>query len=297
MKQVNIATVSVVGLRTLCFGRQVPRIRSLGGAAVLSAAIVAVTMGPAPAAVAQQNSHHQSRQSAQPKYVFETLFDVRHGATEAFDRYWAALKESSSNGVVGPLRFVDGEAYGAGRRITLPVTRLAEYGFDRRNEAVLRAKLGDDAAGVLIQQFNEAQLSRASYLRQFRDDLSVRREQHARTAATEVTFVTVSAGREPAFERAWRRGSEALARTDPAFVATVARTLVGGGPQFVIARPANERVPRTFPVADLVAAVGVVFGEDAALDVAGMFEAAGTTWRTVLYRNLGYDTMGGASSH
>jgi hypothetical protein len=269
----------------------VTRIRSLCGAVLLLAVIVATTMGPAPAAVAQQHGQPHGK----PKYVFETLFDVRHGATEAFDRYWAALKESASTRGDGPRRFVDGETYGAGRRISLPVARLAEYGFDRRNEAVLRASLGDDAAGVLIQQFNEAQISRASYLRQFRDDLSVRREQHARTAATEVTFVTVSAGREPVFERAWRRGSEALARTDPAFVATVARTLVGGGPQFVIARPANERVPRTFPVADLVGAVGVVFGEDAALDVAGMFEAAGTSWRTVLYRNLGYDTMGGSS--
>ena len=161
---------------------------------------------------------------------------------------------------------------------------------------MLRASLGEEAASLLIQQFNEAQLSRASYLRQFRDDLSVRRDQHGRTAATEVTFVTVIAGREPVFERAWRRGAEALAKTDPAFVATVARTLVGGGPQFVIARPTHERVPRTFPVADLVAAVGVVSGEGAALDVAGMFEATGVMWRTVLYRNLGYDTWA-ASSH
>ena len=257
------------------------------------AVIVAATMGPAPTALAQGHGQPQGK----PKYVFETLFEVRNGATDAFDRYWAALKESAEQGADAPWRFVDGQAHGSGRRVTLPVTRLAEYGFDRRNEAVLRASLGEEAAGMLIQQFNQAQVSRASYLRQFRDDLSVRRDQHGRTAATEVTFVTVTVGREPVFERAWRRGAEALAKTDPAFVATVARTLVGGGPQFVIARPAHERVPRTFPVADLVAAVGVVSGEGAALDVAGMFEATGAMWRTELYRNLGYDTTGGASSH
>jgi hypothetical protein len=275
----------------------VTRIRSLAGAAVVLAAIVAATMGPAPAAVAQQNGQHHSRQHAQPNYAFETLFEVRDGATDAFDRYWAALKESAEHGADAPRRFVDGQAHGTGRRVTLPVTRLAEYGFDRRNEAVLRASLGEEAAGLLIQQFNQAQISRASYLRQFRDDLSVRRDQQGRTAATEVTFVTVTGGREPVFERAWRRGAEALAKTDPAFVATVARTLVGGGPQFVIARPTHERVPRTFPVADLIAAVGVVSGEGAALDVAGMFETTGAVWRTVLYRNLGYDTTGVASSH
>ena len=91
MKQVDIATVSVV-----------TRIRSLGGAAVVLAAIVAVTMGPAPAAVAQQNSQHHSRQNAQPNYVFETLFEVRDGATDAFDRYWAALKESAEQGANAP---------------------------------------------------------------------------------------------------------------------------------------------------------------------------------------------------
>jgi hypothetical protein len=284
----------------------VTRIRSFSGAVVLLSVIVAATMGPAPTAAARQHGQHgldrpqapgPRLQGEKANYVFETLFDVRGGATGAFDRYWAALKESAERGADAPRRFVDGEAHGTGRRVTLPVARLTEYGFDRRNEAVLRASLGEDAAGMLIQQFNEAQISRSSYLRQFRNDLSVRRDQQGRSAATEVTFVTVTAGREQTFERAWRRGAEALAKTDPAFVVTVARTLVGGGPQFVIARPSHERVPRTFPVADLVAAVGVVSGEGAALDVAGMFEATGAMWRTVLYRNLGYDTMGAASSH
>ena len=279
----DTATVSVV-----------TRIRSLAGCVVLLAVIVAATMGPAPTAVAQQHG----LQHAKPNYLFETLFDVRDGATDAFDRYWAALKELAEDGADAPRRFVEGQANGTGRRVTLPVARLAEYRVDRRNEAVLRTSLGEDAAGVLIRQFNEAQISRTSYLRRFRDDLSVRRDRHARTAATAVTFVMVTPGREPAFERAWQRGAEAFAKTDAAFVATVARTLVGGGPQFVITRPALERGPRTaLGAEDLVAAVREAFGNAAALEVAEMFEASGATWRTELYRNLGYDTMGVTSSH
>ena len=74
---------------------------------------------------------------------------------------------------------MDGQANGTRRRVSLPVARLAEYPFDRRNEAMLRTSLGEDAAAVLIRQFNEAQTSRTSYLRQFRDDLSVHRDRHA----------------------------------------------------------------------------------------------------------------------
>ena len=108
-----------------------------------------------------------------------------------------------------------------------------------------------------------------------------------------MTFVTVTAGREPTFERAWRRGVEAFAKKDPSFVATVARTLVGGGPQFVITRPALERGPwPTIGALEVVEAVRKAFGIRAALEVAEMFENAAATWHSELYRNLGYDTIG-----
>src|SRR5687768_15875788 len=100
--------LSVAGARTSCFGRQVSRITSLAGAALPLAVIVAATMGPAPTALAQGHGQPQGK----PKYVFETLFEVRNGATDAFDRYWAALKESAEQGADAPWRFVDGQAHG-----------------------------------------------------------------------------------------------------------------------------------------------------------------------------------------
>ena len=124
--------------------------------------------------------------------------------------------------------------------VTLPVERLAEYGADRRNEEILRAALGEDAAGAIIGDFSDAQLSRTSYLRQYRTDLSVNRDRDHRSAAAEVSLVTVVDGQEPAFERAWRRGAEAYRTIAPGLIVTVARTLVGGGPQFVIARPVQQ---------------------------------------------------------
>ena len=159
---------------------------------MLLAVIVATTMGPAPAAVAATTT------AARPAPGESRTTSSRRCSTcvTAPRTHSTAIGRRSRNrperGADGPRRFVDGQANGTGRRVTLPVARLAEYSFDRRNEAVLRASLGEDAAGVLIRQFNEAQISRTSYLRQFRDDLSVHRDRHARTAATEVTFVTVT---------------------------------------------------------------------------------------------------------
>lgn len=261
------------------------RARSAAGTALVLSAIVAVTMGPAPTV--------DARQPAQPNYVFETLFDVRPDALAAFDRYWSTLKEITHDGADGPRRFVDGAVGGSGRRVTLPVIRLAEYGFDRRNEAVLRAALGEQAAATLIQQFNEAQISRTSYLRQYRNDLSVRRERDARTPTTEVAYVTVLDGKEPSFERAWRRVIEAYRKVHPEVVISVSRTLVGGGPQYVIVRPVPDAAHGPIiRLAEPSAAVLEVHGPAAAHEVAAMIAATGAVWRIETYRNLGFDTAG-----
>lgn len=242
-------------------------------------------MGPAPTAVAQQ--------PAQPNYVFETLFDVRPDAVAAFDRYWSTLKEINHNGADGPRRFVDGTSSGSGRRVTLPVARLAEYSFDRRNEAVLRTALGEEAAGALIQEFNESQISRTAYLRQYRNDLSVRRQREVRTPMTEVAYVTVLDGKEQSFERAWRRVTEAYEKLHPDLVISVARTLVGGGPQYVMVRPvpAAAHGP-AIRLGEPIAAVLEVHGSRAAHEVGEMIAATGAVWRIETYRGLGLDTVG-----
>src|SRR5262245_4531837 len=142
-------------------------------------------------------------------YTFETFYDLRPGSSAAFDRFWSALKHSSTHGI-GIARYVDAveDADHMRRVVTLPVKHLAEYGADRRNEDVLRGALGEDAARAIIGDFNDAQLSRTSYLRQFRIDLSVNRHLHRRGTAEEVSFVTVVEGDESGFERLWRRAAE-----------------------------------------------------------------------------------------
>jgi hypothetical protein len=259
------------------------QVHSVAGTVLVAATLIATTMGRAPAARAQER--------ARSNYVFETVFDVRPDAVADFDSYWKALKDIGSDGDRGPRRFVDGAATGARRRVTLPVSRLAEYGFDRRNEAMLRAALGDQAAAILIQQFNQAQISRTSYLRQYRDDLSVRREHEVRTAATEVAYVSVTNGKEALFERTWRTVRAAYAKMEPHGVISVARTLVGGGPQYVIARSVREG-GQAIRLEDPAAAVLAASGPDTARDVGGMLAETGAMWRVETYRNLGYDIDG-----
>ena len=190
-------------------------------------AFVAMTMAEARRA--------ESARARPANYAFETHYDLRPGRAEAFDQFWATLKNSPVH-AIAIARYVDAvdDARHPQRVVTLPVEHLAEYGAERRNDEVLRAMLGEDAARAIIDDFNDAQLSRTSYLRQYRTDLSVNRELYSRGTADEVWFVTVVQGGEPAFERAWRRVTEAYRTRAPAQVMAVARTLVGGGPQYVI---------------------------------------------------------------
>lgn len=221
-------------------------------------------------------------------YTFETHYELRPGGSVAFDRFWAALQDSSPIGTA-IARYVDAvdEAGHTRRVVTLPVERLAEYGADRRNEEILRAALGEDAAGAIIGDFNDAQLSRTSYLRQYRTDLSVNRDRHHRGTATTVSLVTVMEGQEPAFERVWRRAADAYRTIAPGQAVTVARTLVGGGPQFVIARPLQ---PQRSAGLEPVEAVRQAYGDRAALEFEEDLRAMVATWRTATYTNLGLDT-------
>lgn len=222
-------------------------------------------------------------------YTFETYYDLHPDGSAAFDRFWTALKHSSAHGI-RIARYVDAvEDAGHTRRlVTLPVEHLAEYGADRRNEEVLRAMLGEDAARAIIGDFNEAQLSRTSYLRQHRTDLSVNRDLHHRAVAAEVSSVTVVDGGEPAFERVWRRAAQAYRTIAPTQVIVVSRTLVGGGPQFVIARPVElGTAPEGLPPAEVVRRA---YGDAAAREFEEDLRGVVVSWRTVTHTNLGLDT-------
>ena len=242
------------------------------------------------AAMTMAEARRPENSRARPvNYVLETYYDLRPGGAEAFDRFWATLRNSPVHGIAIAryVDAVDGTSYPQ-RVVMLPVEHLAEYGADRRNEEVLHAMLGEDSARSIIGDFNEAQLSRTSYLRQYRADLSLNREQHSRGAADEVSFVTIVENGEPAFERIWRRAAAAFRTIAPAQVMTVARTLVGGGPQYVIARPIE---PGMAPAAlQPVEAVRQAFGDRAAREFDQDLRAVVSSWRMATHTNLGLDT-------
>jgi hypothetical protein len=221
-------------------------------------------------------------------YTFDTHYELRPGAAEAFDRYWAALRDHSHETTV-VARYVDAVADPdrLQRVVSLPVERLAEYGAERRNEEVLRAALGDEAASAIIDAFNGAQASRTSYLRQYRNDLSVNRERYGRAQAAEVALVTVIEGKEAAFERAWRRAVDAFRAVAPDQVIAVARTLVGGGPQFLIVRPHRDGRSAPMTATDAVRAAQ---GEQAARDFEGELRRLVAAWETSTRLNAGLDT-------
>lgn len=220
-------------------------------------------------------------------YIFEAHYELRQGGARAFDRYWAALRDTSLDRVDGIVRHVDGVDGDTRRIVALPVVRLDQYRAERRNEDLLRAALGVEEAEAIIQGFNDAQVSRTSYLRQYRSDLSVNHARHHRGRAADVSIVTVVEGREAAFERVWRRAADAYRVAAPDDVVSVARTLVGGGPQFVITRPLPSSMLGP------AEAVRKAEGERAAQQFADDLRDVVAIWRTERYMNLGLDCLPG----
>jgi hypothetical protein len=248
----------------------------------LVVALLVATAMTAPAGAQEQPKAHAN-------YIFETHYELRAGAADAFDDYWAALQDGSRRGALAIVRYVDSvdDPERTRRVVSLPVAQLAEYGLDRRNEDMLRSAMGAEAAAAIISAFNQAQESRTSYLRQYRPDLSVNRERHHRGSRAEVSMVTTVEGREPVFERVWRRAADAYRRVAPESVVVVARTLVGGGPQFEIVRPLREGYSL-----DPVEAVRRADGASAARTFETDLREVVVSWRTATYTNLGFDTIG-----
>ena len=236
----------------------------------------AATMGPAQAS--------QSVHGELPRYSFETLYELKPGTDATFDQYWATLEDVSRRGGPRYARWVDGTADGTSRLVTLPVHHLAELSNERRDQEALRTILGAVQADAVIGAFDGAQLSRTSYIRQYRSELSANRERHRRGTASELSFVTVLDGHEADFERLWRRAVEAYRRAAPMQVITVSRTVVGGGPQFVITRPSSG------DALEPAQAVRHAFGEDAQRRFEADLRRAVSSWVTKTYKNLGVDT-------
>lgn len=173
------------------------------------------------------------------RYAFEIWYDLRPELAAQFDDYFRRLNDA---GVVTgrPVeRWVDASYLGSRRIVTLPAADLSAFGAERYNESVLRMAQGEQASRALTAQYVDAQLSRTSFIRRYRDDLSLRRQRHARETlwGTAYTLVDVAPDRYREFDRLWRRAMEAHATAAPDLVLTVSETIVGGGPRYLIAQP------------------------------------------------------------
>lgn len=260
------------------------RTRSAVSAVALGIAIVAATTGPAPTLSAQPSPRPA-------RFAFETRFRITADGAASFDRYWASVRELGRRGVTGYRRHVYAAADGL-RLVTLPVERLAEYGSERRNEQGLRAMLGVPEADAIIGAFGDAQVSRSSYIRQYEPTLSLNPERLDRAGPIEVTSVTVAEQQEQRFERVWRRAMDAY-RLTTGTVIDVSRTLVGGGPQFIVTRSWSLLGEAAFDPAQGLRAAS---GERAAADLSRDLQALVVEWKTEHFVNLGLDSDGGSGS-
>jgi hypothetical protein len=172
-------------------------------------------------------------------YVYEIWYDIERGMGPQFDLYLSRLKEVTREVPDSPTRWVDSHPATNKRLVSLPASRLADYRSERYNESGLRKSLGDKAYEELAKIYSDAQISRRSYIRQCRTDLSLNPHHYSREHvwATEYTLVTVEPGKEKQFERLWLTAIGAYAKVahDTILIGTV--TLVGGGPQFIVRHP------------------------------------------------------------
>ncbi len=192
-----------------------------------------VLIGAALAAIAA------AQQAAPPNYVYEIWWEVYTNKSAALTRYLTRLREADLKIASGRRRFADVHPWSNRRIVSVPLAELGDY--DRRPESatVFRQAFGDQEYRQYAAALAEAQISRTSYLRKYRNDLSLNRDRQAREGiqATAYSFVTVLPAKEPQFEELWRRVIAAYRKVAPEMVLTVAETLAGGGPQYVAARP------------------------------------------------------------
>lgn len=217
------------------------------------------------------------------RYAFEIWYDVRPELAAQFDDYFRELEAAGVAAGRPVERWIDASHHGSRRIVTLPAADLETFGSDRYNEAVLRAAHGDQASLGLTAQYIDAQLSRASFIRRYRDDLSLRRQLHVRDAlwGTAYTLVDVAPDRHREFEQLWRRAIDAHASAEPDLVLTVSETLAGGGPRYLIAQPLRSHDDARRLAYDDVA--GVFAPRDAASFVRRFREVV-VGWETAVYQ-------------
>ena len=109
-----------------------------------AARVLSLLLAVAAAAMAEARGPEGGR-TGLANYTFETHYELRHGESAAFDRFWAALQESAHPGVA-IARYVDAadDAGHTRRVVTLPVERLAEYRSrpPQRGDPARRARRG-----------------------------------------------------------------------------------------------------------------------------------------------------------
>ncbi len=225
---------------------------------------------------------------AEARYAFEIWYDLRPELAAQFDDYFRRLEDAGVAAGHPVERWVDASHQGSRRIVTLPAAHLTDFGSDRYNEAVLRTAHGEQASRALATQYIDAQLSRASFIRRYRDDLSLRRQGHARAGlwGTAYTLVDVAPGRHREFDSLWRRAIEAHARVSPDLVLTVSETIAGGGPRYLIAQPLRSHDDVRRLAYDGVA--GVLPPRDAAAFVRGFREVV-VGWETSVYERTPMD--------
>lgn len=237
-----------------------------------------------------------ANESAKAKFVYEIWYEVERNMDRQFDLYFANLKEASSH-IGGPERWVDANHARNKWIVSLPAARLADYRSERYVEAGLRAWLGDAAFGELSKGYSDAQVSRKSYIREYRADLGFNRHHHSRYGlwATEYVLVTIEPGNEKDFERLWRAAVIAYARLFPRVILIAAKTLVGGGPQYVITRPLEAPADAdSFP--SPVQAMDLAFGSVEARTFASGFHESVNKWETLVFARTNLDTIGAESA-
>jgi hypothetical protein len=233
----------------------------------------------------------RSTSTGAPSYFYEIWYDIERGMAPQFDLYLAKLKEATRGVPGSPTRWVDSHPASNKRLVSLPASRLTDYRSERYNESGLRKSVGDKAYEELAKIYSDAQISRRSYIRQCRTDLSLNPHHYSRehVGATEYTLVTVEPGKEKQFERLWLTAIAAYAKVahDTILIGTV--TLVGGGPQYIVRHPLGMAAD-VGSLPEPTQAVQSAFGSSEGRVFARAWAESVDKWETLLLERTDLDT-------
>ena len=244
-----------------------------------------------PLGATRGSARASANQNATPNYVYEIWYEVERNMSPQFDLYLTKVKDAARQIPDSPERWVDAHNESNRRLVSVLAGRLADYRSERYNESAIKAVFGEHAHEELAKMYADAQVSRKSYIRQYRTDLSLNRERYARDGlvATEYTLVTVEPGKEKQFERLWRTALGAYGKVASQTIFVGAVTLVGGGPQYVVTRPLDTPRDRESLPAP-VHAVEMAFGSSEARTFASAWNQSVNKWDTLVLDKTGLDS-------